>query len=94
MALLPTLCACGNVDCGSFQEEFKSIHKTTTLEFFRNYQQHKVGIWANYFFHFISIVQFIIVTHKSAGKYYLIFLLYIKRTYMLVNISTMKYNFN
>ena len=48
-----------------------------TFVFFLNYQQHKVGISANYFFPFISMVRFIVVAHKFGGKCYLIFKLII-----------------
>ena len=47
------------------------------IETFLNYQQHKVGISGNHFFPFDSFVIFIIVTHKFAGKCYLIFQLII-----------------
>ena len=40
---------------------------------FLNYQQHKVGISANYFFPFIPFRKFITVTHKFGGISYLIF---------------------
>ena len=38
------------------------------IEFFLNYQQHKVGISGNYFFPYISFVKFIIATYKFNGK--------------------------
>ena len=38
------------------------------VEFFLNYQQHKVGISVNYFFTFISFVKFIVVIHKFDGN--------------------------
>ena len=45
----------------------------SAVEFSLNYQQQKVGISANYFFPFICFVIFVLVTHKFAGKCYLIF---------------------
>ena len=44
-----------------------------TFEFSLNYQQHKVGISANYIFPFISFVKFIKIIRKFGRKYYLIF---------------------
>ena len=40
---------------------------------FLNYHQHKLDFSANYFFPFISFIEFIIVTHNFDGKCYLIF---------------------
>ena len=34
------------------------------FSFFLNYQQHEVGVFANYFFPFISFVKFVVVTHR------------------------------
>ena len=45
----------------------------STFEFFLNCRQHKVGISANFFFPFISIVKLIMISYKFGGKCYLIF---------------------
>ena len=52
---------------------FESKNISKKMEFFLNYQQHKIGISAKYFFPFISFVIFIVITHRFGGKCYLIF---------------------
>ena len=42
------------------------------MGFLLNYQQHKVGVSAIYFFPFISFVELIIVIHMFSGKCYII----------------------
>ena len=56
-----------------------------TVEFFYNYQHHKVDRSGIYFFPLISLVIFVLVTDKFDGVCYEIFLLIIctKRTDML-----------
>ena len=59
------------------------------------HREYNISISANYFFPFISFVEFIVVTHKFGGKCYFIFLLiimYWKNWY--VKISTRNYNLN
>ena len=55
----------------------KAMIVMSLLEYFQNYQEYEVGISVNHFFLFVSTVIFILVTLKSGGKCYLIFLLII-----------------
>ena len=45
------------------------------IRMFYNYQQHKVDRSGNYFFPFISVVKFVLVTDQFDGVYYQVFLL-------------------
>ena len=56
----------------AFGEFYHQVLKNTN-EFFQNYEQHKFGISANYFFPFISFAKCIVVTDIFGGKCYLIF---------------------